>query len=145
MSQTQDQKQELKEERQVTFSIEQFSALGELLDKLISYQKTARGITISVANDHVSIAHATAQIDVLPDDALQITADSHVIIADLRENEFYIERYEGDVVAQIIHAKYLKTKHGHYSVTELISTVKRALRRLQMLLSRFAQNWYEVD
>jgi len=148
-TQNQEQKEKVNHERRVTFRIEQFSALSELLDRLIDYQKMARGVTMTIANDHVSIAHATAdshaQIDVLPDDVLQITADNHVIIADLRVNEFYIERYEDGLVTEIIHAKYLRTKHGHYSVTELISTVKRALSRLQMLMSRFAQNWYAVD
>jgi hypothetical protein len=131
------------------FWIERFPALRELLGKLIDYTEMARGVTISVANDHLSIAHATAdsrvQIDVFPDDSLQITADNHVIIADLREGEFYIERYEGNVVAQIIYAKYLKTENEYYSVAELITMVKRALTRLQKLIFRFAQNWYDVD
>jgi hypothetical protein len=149
MSQTPEQTQEQKEKRQVTFRTEHLLALSELLERLISYQEMARGITVSISNDHLSIAHATAdshaQIDVLPDDVLQITADRYVIIADLRVGEFYIEEYEDNLVKQIIRAKYIRTKHGHYSVTELISTVKRALSRLQLLISRFAQNWYEVD
>jgi hypothetical protein len=131
------------------FWIEQFPALRELLGKLIDYTEMARGVTISVSNDHLSIAHATAdsrvQIDVFPDDSLQITADNHVIIADLREGEFYIERYEGGTVVQIIYAKYLRTENEYYSVAELITMVKRALTRLQKLISRFAQNWYDVD
>jgi len=147
--QTQPPNQEVKHERRMEFWIERFPALRELLGKLIDYTEMARGITISVSNDHLSIAHATAdsrvQIDVFPDDSLQITADNHVIIADLREGEFYIERYEGDVVAQIIHAKYLRTENEYYSVAELITMVKRALTRLQKLISRFAQNWYDVD
>ncbi len=141
--------QEVKQERRMEFWIERFPALRELLGKLIDYTEMARGVTISVANDHLSIAHATAdsrvQIDVFPDDSLQITADNHVIIADLREGEFYIERYEGNVVAQIIYAKYLKTENEYYSVAELITMVKRALTRLQKLIFRFAQNWYDVD
>jgi hypothetical protein len=149
MSQTENQTQEQKEERRTMFWIERFPALRELLGKLISYQEMARGVTISVANDHLSIAHATAdsrvQIDVLPDDTLQITADDHEIIADLRNDRFYILRYEGNVVAQTIYAKYLRTENEYYSVVELITMVKRALTRLQMLVSRFAQNWYEVD
>jgi hypothetical protein len=48
-------------------------------------------------------------------------------------------------VKQTIRAKYLRTKHWHYSVTELITTVKRALTKLQRLMSRFALNWYYVD
>jgi hypothetical protein len=131
------------------FWIERFPALRELLGKLIDYTEMARGVTISVSNDHLSIAHATAdsrvQIDVFPDDSLQITADNHVIIADLREGEFYIERYEGGTVVQIIYAKYLRTENEYYSVAELITMVKRALTRLQKLISRFAQNWYDVD
>jgi len=131
------------------FWIERFRALRELLGKLIDYTEMARGVTISVSNDHLSIAHATAdsrvQIDVFPDDSLQITADNHVIIADLREGEFYIERYEGGTVVQIIYAKYLRTENEYYSVAELITMVKRALTRLQKLISRFAQNWYDVD
>jgi hypothetical protein len=131
------------------FWIERFPALRELLGKLIDYTEMARGVTISVSNDHLSIAHATAdsrvQIDVFPDDSLEITADNHVIIADLREGEFYIERYEGGTVVQIIYAKYLRTENEYYSVAELITMVKRALTRLQKLISRFAQNWYDVD
>jgi len=131
------------------FWIERFPALRELLGKLIDYTEMARGVTISVSNDHLSIAHATAdsrvQIDVFPDDSLQITADNHVIIADLRDGEFYIERHEGGTVVQIIYAKYLKTENEYYSVAELITMVKRALTRLQKLISRFAQNWYDVD
>jgi len=137
------------QERRVEFWIERFPALRELLGKLIDYTEMARGVTISVSNDHLSIAHATAdsrvQIDVFPDDSLQITADNHVIIADLREGEFYIERYEGGTVVQIIYAKYLRTENEYYSVAELITMVKRALTRLQKLISRFAQNWYDVD
>jgi len=147
--QTQPPNQEVKHERRMEFWIERFPALRELLGKLIDYTEMARGVTISVANDHLSIAHATAdsrvQIDVFPDDSLQITADNHVIIADLRDGEFYIERYEGDVVAQIIHAKYLRTKHGHYTVTELITSTKRILARIQKLIARFSHNWYDVD
>ena len=80
--QTQPPNQEVKHERRVTFRIEQFSALSELLDRLIDYMEMARGVTISVSNDHLSIAHVTAnshaQIDVFPDDSLQITADNHL-------------------------------------------------------------------
>jgi len=143
------QPQEQKEEEWEMFCIERFPALVELLDRLIDYRKTARGITLTIANDHVSIAHASAdshaQIDVLPDDVLRITANNDVIIADLRSDEFYIERHEGNVVAQIIRAKYLRTENERYSVMELITTVKRALTRLQKLISRFTQNWYAVD
>jgi len=149
MSETQNQAQTQKEERRMEFWIERFPALRELLSKLIDYREMARGVTISVANDHLSIAHATAdsraQIDVFPDDVLQITVDNYMIIADLRENEFYIERYEDILVTEIIHARYLKTENEYYSVVELISTVRRALSRLQMLMSRFALSWHAVD
>jgi len=148
-AQAQNQTQELKEEKRMMFWIEGFPALRELLGKLIDYREMARGITISVANDHVSIAHATAdshaQIDFLPDDVVQITVDNHVIIADLRTDIFYVEKYEDNVVTEIIHAKYLRTENEYYSVVELITIVKRALTRLQKLISRFAQNWYDVD